>query len=227
MGDILVYPGFTSSEYDGNLWVATVNNSNLPKRVLMSKLLEADGVTKYPHASGWDLPASFRVNVPGAVNIGKGISVEPYFYLDSTSGIVMLYGSGLCMLKGTQVQIKGENTVAGYTLALYNDSGAPTRRAAADTWAIYPSFAADKDDLAPINEPLEKSTKIRGYEYSQQESQQVGFTIDDIEAHYPAALEINGKNEITGYNPNALLALLFESNRLLEERVSALEAQKG
>lgn len=225
--DIMVYPGFVPANYDGALWIACVNGSNLPKRVLMSEVLESSGVTKYPHANGWDLPANFRINVDNYINIGKGYIVKPYIFLSTSMDSIGLYCTNLITLDGLRTDVKGANTVAGYTLALANDSGAPTRIGGADVWAIYPSFAADKDDLAPIDEPLEKSTQIRGYTFSQNGEERGGFTIEDIQSHYPLALLHDDKGAVSGYDPNVLLALLYESNRLLEERVSALEAQTG
>jgi len=227
MEDIKVYPGFALSSYDKDLWVASVTGANLPKRVKMEELLEAGGVTKYPSAAGWDVPASFRINVPGYISIGKGYTVQPYIFINSGTGQIQLSTTGYVWINAHLTQIKGDNTISGWTLALYNDSGAPYRRAVADTWGIYPSYAADKADLSPIEAPLEKSTQIRGYSFKQDGHERIGFTIENIEQHYPEALEYDDENVISGYDPNALLALLYESNRRLEERVTLLETKTG
>ena len=225
MADIKVYPDFTPSSYNSAYYIACVNASNVPYRVLMSEVLQAAGASKYPWANGWVLPSAFRINVSGYLSIGKDYNVKPYIFINQSTEIIVVKAGGLLMLEGTQAQIKGSNTAAGWTLALYNDAGAPTRRAVADVWGLYPSAAASKDNLVPIEEPLAKSTMIRGYSFEQLGVERAGFTIEDIAANYPKALLKDEKGETTGYDPNCLLALAFESIRELTARVTALETK--
>lgn len=225
MADIKIYPDFTPSSYNGAYLIACVNASNVPYRVLMSEVLQAAGVSKYPYADGWVLPSAFRINVSGHLCIGKEYLVKPYIYMSQSTEIIQIKAGGLLIQEGSQVQVKGYNTTAGYTFAIYNDAGAPTRRGVADVWAIYPSFADTKDDLSPINDPLEKSTMIRGYNFKQQGVDRAGFIIEDIAANYPRALLKDEKGETTGYDPNCLLALAFESIGKLTARITALEAK--
>lgn len=226
MPDIKVHPGFTSSTYDEDLNIATVNDSNAPFRVKMSEVLESMGVIGHPLATGWQFPANFRFKINGSLHIAPSYRVEPYLEVNSTLGIIYLHADNHIRFLANYVRAEARNTVAGQSFVIENAAGAPTRIGIADAWTIYPSFAEDKEDLIPIEDPLDKSTQIRGYNYTQGGKQKSGFTIEDVQANHPEALTLNEKQEVTGYDPNCLLALLFESNRLLEERVSDLEARQ-
>lgn len=229
--DILVYPGFTASDYDKDKWIATVNGSNSPFRVQMSEVLEARGVEGYALAeAAWKFPSNFRLQTEpsGYFFIGPVYGSTPRIMIINNGSIyVQATATGILQLDGMRVDVKAENTVASDSFRIENDLGAPTRIGLADTWAIYPSFALEKENLEPIDEPLEKSTQIRGYNFTQQEKEKGGFTVEDIEQHYPRALLLDDKGETRGYDPNCLLALLFESVRILEERVVELEAKAG
>lgn len=226
MPDIKIYPGFAPSDYDKDLNIASVNDSNVPHRTKMSEVLEARGVVgSGVYEKAWIFPGPhFRLHYDTSFHISEtGYMGNSYLHLQE--GVCQLISMGYVDIKGDYLQLWGRNAIGGYSVSIRHASQAPYRRAIADTWAIYPSFAGNKDDLAPIEDPLVKSTQIRGYSFTQHDKRRSGFTIEDIEQNHPEALMTNAEGETTGYDPNCLLALLFESNRLLEERVSDLEAK--
>lgn len=210
--------------YSGSKYIL-VSVGDKIERVLMSEVLESSGVTAYPHAAGWDLPYNFRMNFDGYIHIGPSYRVNPYVQIMGASKQFYVEADVVTLYAPVQCQVKGDNTAAGYTFVIQNAAGAPTRRALADTWAIYASFAADKDNLAPVFDPVEKVRGVRGYSYRSGGVKQVGFTVDDIEASQPDALERDARGEITGYDLKALLATAYEAIRLQDDRLTDLEAQ--
>jgi hypothetical protein len=204
----------------------------------------------FGYGSSASFTESMRIKGNGNVGIGNNNPTKPLSFPAALGEKILLYPGGAgevgIGVYGNELRLHGDNPGAKVSFGTQDNAGVFTENALAQRngayafsilgslWVNGTTYASDerfKQNITPINSPLQKLLQINGVEYEMrtnefpknyfQPGRQMGLLAQNVEKVVPEA--VNEKDGYKGVDYARLVPLLIEA---IKEQQTQIDAQK-